>query len=946
MKHEPGMAYKSSTLHKVFAFLSILLLFCTLGMFLDDYIRPWKGWQIKALAVKEEKLKKDIEEKLGTIDKEKLAQVEAQIVEGTKIAAERETEINVIAGKLNEVKAKIHAKKLELSVYNGQVSELTFNWEMAVEKKKPGTDKMKAKLDKNRALYAKTNNEIKSLEGEAKVLRNEIEDKKKILIQGEKAKKRMIGQVELMKQALAKTNTTNPVWIIRNLPFLDFLDPTVKVEQVVLDNYVDDRYFQKVPKVDRCQTCHVFIDKPGYEDQEQPFKTHSNLALMVSRDSPHPKAQFGCTSCHGGEGHRINDFTSIAHTPQNQEQAKEWAAKYNWHEPHKIPQPMLPLQHTEASCYKCHSGVEVIPAADDYNKGKQLVTDYGCYACHVMPGMQEKKKAGPSLKRLAAKLDKNWVKNWIWDPFGFNPHSRMPSFFQQSNNSKPEFMKKNIAEVNAMGEFLFDKNDDSYRVEYRYAGGDTENGKELISSVGCIACHQVEGIESSIKVGSMKGPYLTGTGSKVDKNWLVQWLKKPNHYQADTIMPSFRLTDKEANDMAAYLMSLKNETFEAKRFTNLDKDLRDEILLEYFVAFDTIAAAKKKLERMSDYERTMELGKRSIGKYGCYSCHSIEGFKDDRAPIGPNLAKEGSKPVHQFGFGHEKDVPHTRHDWIEAHLGNPRRWDRGTDKPFKDLTRMPQFYLKDDEIQAMTTYVLGFVDEKIPERGMHKLSPEEKIAEKGFKAIAKYNCAGCHKIDGYGGDILAAYEDDNNEGPPWLVNEGHRIQADWLHHFLQNVHPLRPWLAVRMPSFHYDNNEEINEIVEYFRNKSGELAFDPPPIRVEWEPGERKAALALFEDYACATCHTTGFNNDEAAAPNLYFAKRRLRSSWIKKWLAGPAEILPYTVMPNFWEDGEAQNQDILGGDSDKQIEALTKYLMEIGYSEFHGKMNKSARNR
>ncbi len=946
MKHEPGMAYKSSTLHKVFAFLSIILLFSTLGMFLDDYIRPWKGWQIKALAVKEAKLKKDIEEKIGEIDQEKLAEVEAKIAEGEKIAQERADEIAKVEGKLNEVKAEIHAKKLELSVYNGMVSELTFKWGMANEKGKPNAPKLKEKLDYNREMFAKTREQIKALEVDAKALRKDLENKKKVLITAEKEKKDMIGQVELMKGALAKTDMTNPIWIVRNMPFLDFLDPTIAVEQVVLENYTDDRYFQHVPKVDRCQTCHVFIDKAGYEDQEQPFRTHPNLELMVGRDSPHPKTEMGCTTCHGGEGHRVNDFNSIAHTPQNEEQKLAWKEKYNWHEPHKIPVEMLPLQHTESSCYKCHTQVEVIPEADHYNKGKKLVTDYGCYACHVMPGLEDKKKPGPSLKRLAAKLNKNWVKNWIWDPFGFNPKSRMPSFFMQSNNSEPEFQKKNITEVAAMAEYLFDKNDDTYRVSYSYKGGNAEKGKELIESVGCIACHQVEGIEKSELVGSKSGPYLTGTGSKVDKDWLVTWLKKPNHYQEDTIMPSFRLSDREANDMAAYLLSLKNETFEKKVFADLNKEIRDEILLEYLVAFDTIDAAEKKLAKMSDYEKTMELGYRSIGKYGCYSCHSVEGFAEDRAPIGPNLAKEGSKPVHQFGFGHEKDVPHTRHDWIAAHLKNPRRWDRGSDKPFKDLTRMPNFYLNDDEIEAMTSYVLGFVDQRIPEKGMHQLTPEEGVAEKGYAAIAKYNCTGCHKIDGYGGDILKAYEDDLNEGPPYLVDQGHRVQADWLYHFLPNVYPIRPWLSIRMPSFHYDNNEEINSILEYFRNKSGQLAFDPPPMRVEWEQGERKAAKALFDEYACASCHTTGFNSDDASAPNLYHVKRRLRSSWVKKWLAGPETILPYTVMPNFWPDGESLNTEILDGDPEKQINALTKYLMEIGYNEFHGKMNKSATNR
>ena len=32
--------------------------------------------------------------------------------------------------------------------------------------------------------------------------------------------------------------------------------------------------------------------------------------------------QAGCTTCHGGEGHRVNDFTSVAHWPEDEEQKK------------------------------------------------------------------------------------------------------------------------------------------------------------------------------------------------------------------------------------------------------------------------------------------------------------------------------------------------------------------------------------------------------------------------------------------------------------------------------------------------------------------------------------------------------------------------------------------------------------------------------------------------
>ena len=79
------------------------------------------------------------------------------------------------------------------------------------------------------------------------------------------------------------------------------------------------------------------------------------------------------------------------------------------------------------------------------------------------------------------------------------------------------------------------------------------------------------------------------------------------------------------------------------------------------------------------------------------------------------LTKEGSKPIEQFGYGlqHGK-VGHTRHEWISAHLKNPKIWDEGLPKPFKDLNRMPNFYLNDSEIDAMVTAILGQVSDPIP----------------------------------------------------------------------------------------------------------------------------------------------------------------------------------------------------------------------------------------
>jgi cytochrome c2 len=930
---EPGMAYNMEKLHKVFAFLSVLFLITVFWVFLDDYSRPWKKVQLDAMQIKRGKLEAKIAQEKKSVNFEKIADLKSKIEKNKKLISKRKKELSEInsAMKINDRDSK------DETIINGQlnakIGEINFNYEVAVSHGYKTQKELFKKLRDYKSKFAASKDRLKQLVFHRKGLNKKINDINESVTSTNKEIGEMTGTLDLLNKAKAQTDLT-PVFVLRNLPLIDFLDPTLKVKQVVLNNITDDRFFQQVPKVDRCITCHTFIDEPGYEDQINPHKTHPNLDVYIGAKSHHPMKEIGCTVCHGGEGHRVTDFNSAAHTPKDEKQKEEWVEKYNWHEPHKVPQPMLKLGMTEASCIKCHNETEFVPEAHVFNEGVETIEKYGCYGCHKIEGWEHKRPVGPHLNMASSKFSKEWFKNWVWAPKSFNEHARMPQFFAQTNNSKAEFVKKNIAEVNAIAEYIWEKSK-PYKPFAKYSKGNADNGKQLIKEVGCMSCHGVEGWEEESKLINAKAaPYLKGLGSKLNGDWLVSWLLKPSHYNPKTIMPSFRLSKNEAMDITAYLLSSKNKTFETLEFEKLDESTRDEILLTYMSAFDTKEAAMKKLDMLTSHERTLDLGKRSIGKYGCYSCHNITEF-EGRAPIGPELSKIGSKPLTQFGFGHEK-VEHSRDAWIQAHLINPRRWDNGLDKPFRDLTRMPNFYMTEKEAYVSTVALLGRTSQSIPAEGVRQLSADEKIANEGMKMINYYNCQGCHKIDGWRGDITKVYEDDLNEGPPYLVGEGHRIQSEWLHYFLGNVHKIRPWLNIRMPSYNL-SNEHKNLIATGLQSKAEQKTFENNFEKVVWEPGERKAAVTLFNDYACMSCHSGGFTQEEQLAPNLHHAKKRLRGSWIKKWLKNPYEILPYTNMPAFWEDGESQNEEILGGDPDKQINALTKYILEIGKDDFPG---------
>jgi cytochrome c2 len=140
----------------------------------------------------------------------------------------------------------------------------------------------------------------------------------------------------------------------------------------------------------------------------------------------------------------------------------------------------------------------------------------------------------------------------------------MPKYFHNSNNSEPADIERGQVEVRAMVEFLFAKSEE---IPYPAVSitGDAATGQKLVREIGCVGCHLMEG-EQAPKVGSRRrfGPALSKLGSKVKPEWLYHWLKEPRHYAPGTRMPNMRLTDQEAMDIAAYLITLRDPAWDSK----------------------------------------------------------------------------------------------------------------------------------------------------------------------------------------------------------------------------------------------------------------------------------------------------------------------------------------------------------------------------------------------
>ncbi len=955
--------YNIKKLNILFALSAIVLLAAIVGMFADDYLRPWKVYQKKFRDLQVEQARTKLSGEQSSLkNNSEYQSILKKLESAEKAFQSKQTEIAELdkgllkeegLSDLDQKNYQFAKARFDSERYMFEKAQAEKSPNLAEEKKKfedieASLNRHKVKVEESKAKVDATQKRIQSYSADIKKLER---DRSAI------AKQADLLERKLKKMDVREMSTPNKIAdTVRNLPIVDFLNPTYKIDQIVIEDITDDVNFMRVPKVDRCMTCHQGVLNPDFKDAPQPFRTHPNLELFLASNSAHSLDEFGCTSCHGGRG-RGTDFLSTAHMPSSPAQAEDWKKKYHWERFEFTETPMYPKQYTQAGCFKCHSGEETVKGADKLKIGLNLIEKAGCYVCHNIDRYKDWPKAGPNLTHIASKVSKDWAYRWIRDPKSFRENTWMPSFFGQSNNSDPESVKITNQEIHAIVEYLF-----KHSVDYKSAeipvSGDSKRGEELVASIGCLGCHvtnpsDIDRTKTTLQgLRREHGPNLVGLGTKTSKQWIYSWLKDPYRYHPTAQMPNLRLSDQEASDIAAYLSAKSDSMFLETSVPEIDESVINEIVREFLKKSTSEAEAQDQISKMRLDEKLEFAGNKIIKQYGCFSCHIIPGFETEK-PIGTDLTEEGSKSVHRLDFGFV-DIEHTNHAWFTQKLKNPRIFDKDRVRPFDERLRMPNFHFTDDQVEAIVTALLGFTKDKPAESVVKPRTPRNLHVEEGQKLVRQQNCQGCHTIENEGGaiqptvkDWLIKFEnkDDAAAGavtlsfsPPSLAGEGEKVQSEWLFHFIHNPTTIRPWLKVRMPAFDL-TDAQVNTLVRYFSYMDNQ---DFPFVSQEVgqpAPEELKAGEMLFSKnyFDCAKCHIIGNKMPEGSpdswAPDLALAKTRLKPAWIIKWIKNPAAVMPGTKMPTFFDPGSFDTSgpdDVLKGDENEQIRVLRDYILTL----------------
>ncbi len=476
-----------------------------------------------------------------------------------------------------------------------------------------------------------------------------------------------------------------------------------------------------------------------------PFSTHPNPDLYLTAASPHPMQKFGCTSCHEGQGSGTS-FQNASHSPNSPDIAEKWHKDYGYSYNHFWEYPMFPERLREAACLKCHHNVVELGVNPKFGnsaptvfKGYELIRQYGCFGCHEINGYAAGKpigpdmrlepqtseeaeriaadplavagtmrKVGPGLRHFAAKTTRGWTENWVEEPKRFRPETRMPQFFNLTNQLDAQAKELQPVEIAGIVEYLFSKSE-KMTLEHWDAAytPDAERGKLLFSQRGCAACHSHDDL-----VGGKAdfGPNLTNAHQKIASiEWLYTWLREPTRHSARTRMPNLYLGPETVNgvtvdpaaDIAAFLLVKRDDQGKALpdgdgklvrddvgpgRFKQLSwgKPALEELSRLYLSKVMTAAKLEQTLKTKSypeteaaaikaasvkpdeielingeitDETMLRYIGRRSISRYGCYGCHDIPGFEKAR-PIGTGLFDWGRKDPTKLALEHIEEYLH------------------------------------------------------------------------------------------------------------------------------------------------------------------------------------------------------------------------------------------------------------------------------------------------
>lgn len=580
------------------------------------------------------------------------------------------------------------------------------------------------------------------------------------------------------------------------------------------DHYWEHPMYEKSYTEAGCFKCHTTqLDLP-----QAPQLSKGNKLI----------ADFGCQGCHvlpinlnlGKVGPGLNNIAKKT--------SPEWIA--DWlKQPEKFaPNTRMPNfyltdeQTNDITAYLLSVSKESdfktaykYDGSGNSSKGKSLVADIGCMACHAIDDWKSKNRIkegtafGADLNRSGNKLNADWLMDWLINPKHYDPETNMPS------------MRLTTQEAKDITAYLMSKKDPAYKPSVSLASNlndpkRIEKGLNLVKELGCYGCHTMKGTEGLGNVSVNLSKFSTKTVHELDFGNANTIKVK---YDRPTNETAFAYTEGKTNDDGipdvntteySWYGWLRGKLSHSRRYTTeriqtLMPDFRMtqeevEAVTTAMLAWDGVWHNDKYKQSVSN---DLADGRLFIRENNCVGCHLVEGrgsflaerIKEDRN-VPPSLQGSGVR---------------FQEKWLLDFLENPYPV-----RPWMNV-RMPSFNHSDDEWNRVMKYFLSVEGEELKFKNYKAPTTSTEFIATGKALYDYFKCQQCHVMSEKGpfGEGINA---------PNLSIASSRLKPDFLPKWLKN--PTEIQAGTRMPGYfakdkntypYYDGDAEkqIRALTDY-----------------------------------------------------------------------------------------------------------------------------------
>ena len=374
---------------------------------------------------------------------------------------------------------------------------------------------------------------------------------------------------------------------------------------------------------------------------------------------------------------------------------------------------------------------------DQIAGGRLLLGELNCISCHQADGNWSKSlmpKQAPRLTGIGNRVHAKFLEDFVLSPHDFKPGSTMPTLLagltEQQRHEQLEPIIHFLASTGKVSQQPLDRQA-------------VERGKKAFHTIGCAICHgrQQENSDSENATASATSIPLGPLHKKYGILALRDFLKNPHAIRPSGRMPAMHLDDKQASDLAHYLLRESQPELTAPKvlyktylgdWDNLPRfDKLKPAQQGKTTAFNVYVAGK------TDQFAIVFTGWITAQKAGNYRFHL---GSDD----GSRLLVDGKEVVLNDGVHPHSFKTGEQELQVGSHEIRVEYFEKGGEESLQLDIEGPSLSRQDISNLIRTTQQEKKPEEKETNPDQFRLNPS--LVELGKERFSKLGCANCHEM--------------------------------------------------------------------------------------------------------------------------------------------------------------------------------------------------------